>query len=156
MSRCLLCRAEVVWAGTEHGRRIALDPEPVGGDAADAPHYVLRHEAELALAVPFEAFPDEPHFTSHFDTCPRRGRRDEDEQGQREVVYRFQKNSSEDVVAALTTFHGKPLADVRVVRVGPALERPTTKGLTIARDQLPELRRAVGRLIEAAGLGVPR
>lgn len=155
MSTCVLCRREIVWAGTDHGRRIALDVEPVVG-AGEANHYVLRDEGALALAVPFEAFPDEQHFTSHFDTCPRRGRRPADEEHGRREVHRFQKNSNEDVVAALTVFHGKPLADVRVVRVGPALERPTTKGLTIAREQLPELRRAVDLLIEAAGLEVRR
>jgi hypothetical protein len=66
MSRCRSCAAVIVWADTEHGRHIPLDAEPVGAD--EPVTFVLRDG--VAIAVPAGVFPDEPHFVTHFSTCP--------------------------------------------------------------------------------------
>lgn len=81
MTRCRSCDAPVLWAKTEKGRRMPLDPEPYTG-SEPAGVFVLRFfEAgtPTAVAVPPEAFKDEPLYRSHFATCPhaaehRRGR----------------------------------------------------------------------------------
>jgi hypothetical protein len=73
VSACRSCDAPVLWARTEKGRRIPLDPEPVENG-----NIVLRerHEAiPLALAIPPAAFPDEDRYVSHFRTCPFGARR---------------------------------------------------------------------------------
>jgi hypothetical protein len=69
----------MLWALTERGRRMPLDPEPYEGDDPRG-LFVLRGRDEpvpTAIAVPADAFPDEPHYRSHFATCthPARHRR---------------------------------------------------------------------------------
>ena len=52
------------------------------------------------------------------------------------------KNAAEEVRVALTEFNGHALVDVRVYADfgGPAGEkRPTRKGVSLARDRLPDL-----------------
>lgn len=72
MSACKSCGAQIIWARTEHGRRIPLDAEPYHGPSP-AGLFVLREARELALAVPPDVFPTEPHYRSHFATCPEAG-----------------------------------------------------------------------------------
>lgn len=72
MSRCRSCEAPILWARTEKGRRIPLDPEPYEGPEP-AGLFVLREpdaRTPLAVAVPPGAFAGEPNYRSHFATCP--------------------------------------------------------------------------------------
>jgi hypothetical protein len=72
MSRCRSCHAELLWALTEKGRRIPLDPEPYTGPVPSG-LFVLRDREKLiptAVAVPPSAFETEPLYRSHFATCP--------------------------------------------------------------------------------------
>lgn len=66
VTRCRSCDAPVLWANTEKGRRMPLDPDPYSGP--DPRVFVLR--AGVAIAVTPDAFPDEPNYRSHFATCP--------------------------------------------------------------------------------------
>lgn len=73
-----------------------------------------------------------------------------------ETVYTFEKNSREEIRATFTTYKGKALVSLRVWYdadendgSGESVYRPSKKGITIARDKLPELRAAVDALIEA-------
>ena len=74
MSRCRSCGAPIMWATSERGKSIPLDPEPYRGDSP-AGLFVLR--GRTAIAITPDAFPDEPRFVSHFATCshPERHRR---------------------------------------------------------------------------------
>jgi hypothetical protein len=56
-----------MWATSERGKSIPLDPEPYRGDSP-AGLFVLR--GRVAIAVTPDAFPGEPRFVSHFSTCP--------------------------------------------------------------------------------------
>ena len=70
------------------------------------------------------------------------------------VVYAFPKNAREDVRVSLSSYKGRPLIDLRVFyRDGAGEMRPTPKGVSIARELLPELEAAVSalRLAEASG-----
>jgi hypothetical protein len=74
MSRCRSCQAPIRWAFTEKGRRMPLDPDPYTGPEPGG-LFVIRDQT--AIAVPPDAFPDEPHYRSHWATCndPKRFRR---------------------------------------------------------------------------------
>lgn len=65
-----------------------------------------------------------------------------------QVVFRFPKNTNEEVRATLSTYRGHDVADIRVYVSGD-LERPTKKGLTLQIDQLPRLQEAVTALLAA-------
>jgi len=72
VSRCRSCGAEIRWVLTERGKRMPLDPEPYHGDSP-AGLFVLRGHDQLvptAIAAPAGAFEEEPHFRSHFASCP--------------------------------------------------------------------------------------
>jgi hypothetical protein len=72
VSDCRSCEAPLLWARTEKGRRIPLDPDPYAGDDPRG-LFVLRRElglAPLAVAATPDAFPGEPVYRSHFTTCP--------------------------------------------------------------------------------------
>ena len=76
MSRCRSCQAEIVWTVSERGRRMPIDADPYDGDDPRG-LFVLRHDpvagdTPIAVAAPRDAFPHEPHFRSHFTTCPQR------------------------------------------------------------------------------------
>jgi hypothetical protein len=61
-----------MWTLTEHGKRIPLDEQPYDGDQPNG-QFVLRHgnlTQPYAVAVPPDVFIDEPHYRSHFATCP--------------------------------------------------------------------------------------
>jgi hypothetical protein len=77
-SHCRSCGAPLLWAVTEKGRRIPLDPDPYTGDDPRG-LYVLRNGngAPLAVATTPDAFPGEPVYRSHFASCddPARFRR---------------------------------------------------------------------------------
>jgi len=67
VSRCRSCDAPLLWARTERGRRIPLDPEPYTGPEPGG-LFVLRDD--VAIAVSPGAFEGEPLYRSHFVTCP--------------------------------------------------------------------------------------
>lgn len=68
------------------------------------------------------------------------------------IVYEFKKNSSEKIVASLTTYRGKKLFDLRIffdASSGDGSDwRPTKKGITISEDLLPELKKAIDKAQE--------
>jgi len=70
MSRCRSCDAPLRWELTESGKRIPLDPEPYEGND---PRGLFAIRSGVALAVPPDAFPNEPVYRSHFATCPQGG-----------------------------------------------------------------------------------
>jgi len=57
----------MLWVDTERGRKMPIDPEPYTGDDPRG-LFVLR--GGTAIAAPPDAFPEEPHYRSHFSTCP--------------------------------------------------------------------------------------
>jgi hypothetical protein len=67
MSRCRSCGAPLNWALTEKGRRMPLDPDPYTGPEPNG-QFVIRDG--VAIAVPPSVFEEEPHYRSHFATCP--------------------------------------------------------------------------------------
>jgi hypothetical protein len=72
MSACRSCRAPLVWVRSEDGNKMPLDAEPYVGDEPGG-LFVLRdgsYGETVALAVPPDAFPDEPLYRTHFATCP--------------------------------------------------------------------------------------
>jgi hypothetical protein len=66
-STCATCRARIVYAWTNLGMRLPVDPYPVPGGnldvAADGQHGSL-------LARYVDADPDVVRYVSHFATCP--------------------------------------------------------------------------------------
>lgn len=64
------------------------------------------------------------------------------------------KNSNSVVRARLVTVRGRPCGDLRIF-VGPESQTATRMGICIARRLLPELRRVVDALCEAAGEQAP-
>ena len=71
-----------------------------------------------------------------------------------ECIYKFEKNSAEEVRVSLTTYNGKDYIDIRVFYLADDGEmRPTKKGLTVSVVLLPELSTAVEKLHEALGPG---
>lgn len=74
----------------------------------------------------------------------------------RDVVFSFEKNARERVIASLSHFRGELYLDVRVWFEGSAGEYlPTKKGITIHPECLGDLERAVAALreaVEARGL----
>src|SRR5206468_3391901 len=77
---------------------------------------------------------------------------DHDHGGER-TVYRFAKNSREEVRASLTTYRGHRLADIRVYAADDDGDgdHPTRKGIAVRVRDLPRLREAVEALIAEAG-----
>jgi len=72
------------------------------------------------------------------------------------TVYVLEKNQREEIRAALSTYKGRPLASLRIWfdsdandEDGQPIYRPSKKGITIARDKLPQLLAAVEGLIKA-------
>jgi hypothetical protein len=65
------------------------------------------------------------------------------------LVYRFEKNSREQVRATLTEWGGHTVADLRVWIGQGADAHATRKGLTLRVEHLPELQRAVDALTAA-------
>jgi len=68
-----------------------------------------------------------------------------------EVIASFEKNSMEEVRVSLTEFKGKELIDLRVYYQPEDGEekRPTKKGITIASEKFPELKKAILALEKA-------
>ena len=71
--RCKSCRKPIVWAETEKGRRIPLDPDPVSDG-----NIILQQRGKFKppLAIVRLSIPtDETNrFKSHFATCPQASR----------------------------------------------------------------------------------
>lgn len=73
MSNCRSCGASIIWARTGRGKRMPLDAESVADVTAQG-LFVLREKTNpagpLALAAwGLDCFTD-PHYRSHFATCP--------------------------------------------------------------------------------------
>lgn len=71
VSECRSCGAEILWAATEHDRKMPLDAVPVDVEQLDnyAGLFVLM-PGPLALAATPAMFPGEAFYRSHFATCP--------------------------------------------------------------------------------------
>lgn len=79
MSACRHCAAEVLWAHTEQGRSIPLDPEPSAKGTLvleygpeRAPHDgVIPHVPRIAVrARPGERL-GQPRYVNHTSSCPK-------------------------------------------------------------------------------------
>lgn len=70
MSRCRSCSAPILWVETEHGRRMPIDAEPYTGPAPGGLFVLRTGDPPRAIATTPEAFPGEPVYRSHFETCP--------------------------------------------------------------------------------------
>lgn len=72
MSTCRSCGAEIVWAFSEHGRKLPLDAEPYSGPLPGGLFVLLPFpdREPTAIAVPPGAYEDESLYRSHFSTCP--------------------------------------------------------------------------------------
>jgi hypothetical protein len=67
---CRSCAAPILWAITEKGRRIPLDPEPTGGGNISTEERIDGHlNAHVMPSVP-----GVPGYVSHFVTCEFAGR----------------------------------------------------------------------------------
>lgn len=76
----------------------------------------------------------------------------DENQTRTEPVYRFRKNSREEVRASFSTFKGADYVDLRVFTENAQGEAiPTRKGLTVSRAMLGELERAIAALRQASG-----
>lgn len=64
MAACRSCGAEILWATTENGKRIPIDPEP-----AERPSGLFKLEQSL-LGLKAVSVAGEPVYLSHFVTCP--------------------------------------------------------------------------------------
>lgn len=72
---------------------------------------------------------------------------EQNNQTREEPVYTFPKNSKEEVRASFSNWQGHDLVDLRVfARQSDGEFVPTRKGLTIARELVPELLKAVESL----------
>jgi Transcriptional Coactivator p15 (PC4) len=70
------------------------------------------------------------------------------------IIYRFAKNSSEEVLAYTSSYKGFDLINLRVfVANGEDVDVPTPKGIALRVDRLPELRAAVDALSAAVEEG---
>jgi hypothetical protein len=73
------------------------------------------------------------------------------------VAYEFEKSRAETIRARLKTHNGKRYADIRTFYWAEPADgeeelAPTKKGVTVAVELLPELKKAVDALCDAAGL----
>ena len=80
MNACRRCKAPIIWAETERGKKMPLDAEPV--DLATLTHsrglFVLRdwpggeegRRVAVAVTDGFVLGSKDPAYVSHFATCP--------------------------------------------------------------------------------------
>lgn len=67
------------------------------------------------------------------------------------VAYEFDKGNQEIVRASVSEFAGKRRADLRIYfQTQDGAWHPTKRGLSITTDMVGELKKAVGKLVEAA------
>lgn len=83
---CRDCRDPVVWASTPTGKRIPLDPDPIGGIALSVagvrPYLLIERAGDWRLAIELRDHELAAEVltldnvgqlrTSHFDSCPNR------------------------------------------------------------------------------------
>lgn len=64
----------------------------------------------------------------------------------KQVVYQFDRNQNEKVVVSIGAYKEKTYVDFRVFFEDPGSGelKPTKKGITIAENLLPHLKRAIG------------
>jgi hypothetical protein len=75
------------------------------------------------------------------------------DENDRVIVYRWPRNTREDVIVSLGEFCGQRLADLRCFVADNGTghgDKPTKKGISVRVEDLPRLREAVEALIEAA------
>jgi fructose-1-phosphate kinase PfkB-like protein len=66
-----------------------------------------------------------------------------------ELVHSFDRSATEQVQVSLSKYKGKTYADIRIhCKADDGEYRPTKKGITVSRAQLPELEEAIRKLIE--------
>ena len=73
-----------------------------------------------------------------------------------DTVYKFQKNSTEEVRIGTEEYKGVQCIDLRVFLVSPLGSQsgtPTAKGLKLRVEQLPELATGIDKLRNALGKG---
>lgn len=63
MSKCRGCNAEIVWAKTQNGKNVPLDPRAIV-------YSVAPFEGNLIAIQPVGHIPGEKFMVSHFNTCP--------------------------------------------------------------------------------------
>ena len=68
--RCRSCRRPILWAETEKGRRIPIDPQPVT-DGNIVLHERHLHQAQLAIVRLSIPTGTDIRYKSHFATCPQ-------------------------------------------------------------------------------------
>jgi len=68
--RCRSCKKPIMWAVTEKGHRIPIDPEPCtdGNILLRARGHFVPPLAIVRFAIPVE---ETARFKSHFATCPQ-------------------------------------------------------------------------------------
>lgn len=74
MSTCRLCGSSVIWALSDQGAFVPIDPEPVGDSIADevgACELVTIHGRGNVRKM--RAVAEGPVYAIHFTTCPMRG-----------------------------------------------------------------------------------
>ena len=67
------------------------------------------------------------------------------------VVASIPKNSRDEIKVSLNTFAGQRLVDVRIYSEIDGVVRPTKKGISLARERLPDLIRALQQAEREAG-----
>jgi hypothetical protein len=68
VSKCKSCGAEIVWVKTESGRTMPLDATPVDPVEVDRTCIIDNGVAKFGA---IDCRHDEPHYVSHFSTCPQ-------------------------------------------------------------------------------------
>lgn len=82
MSLCSSCRASIIWAVTDNGKRMPLDVQvDLAGEfwlEAGATKGTTIAHAVRSVAMP----PGAPRYRSHFATCPHAGQHRKEKGGQ--------------------------------------------------------------------------
>ena len=80
-----------------------------------------------------------------------------DHENESRLVAEFEKNSMELIKVHLTRWHDTDYVDIRVWVKGdpghPGAEQPTTKGIRLNAELLPELRKAIDRAAAELAMG---
>jgi hypothetical protein len=69
MSQCRSCRAPIVWAETESGKRMPLDPEPDNESGG----VVMMNGKAHVMKKP-HSYEGMTKYRSHFSSCPDAGK----------------------------------------------------------------------------------
>lgn len=69
MGRCRTCEQEIVWALTERGKPIPIDPNP-RADGNITLHSLAGADQQIAHVLGADEAASGPTYVSHFATCP--------------------------------------------------------------------------------------